>query len=68
MSEEDIISLIVEGHCTATFELRIVMEQRSQHSGNSLTQSRLEIVKNDFRSMGCKLLDDSLLQRETYLC
>lgn len=37
MPEEDVIALIVERNGTTAFEFWVVVEERSQHSTNSLT-------------------------------
>jgi hypothetical protein len=48
LSEEHIISLIVECSDPASFKIGLLEKQRSQHSSNTLTQPRVEIVKNNF--------------------
>ncbi len=51
MSEEDVISLVVEGDHLSSLELRVVIEERGKHPSNRVTQSSGEIVQNHLRSM-----------------
>ena len=64
MPEEDVIALIVKGNSTTAFEFRIVVEERSQHTTDSLTQTSLEIVENHFGSVSSELLDKVLVLNE----
>ncbi len=52
MSEEDVIPLVVEGDCLATFELGVMVEQRGKHPSNRVAQSSGEVVQNHLRSVG----------------
>lgn len=49
MSKEYVISLIVKCHNPPSFEFRLVVEQRSQHSADSEARTRGEVVQNNLR-------------------
>ncbi len=49
MSEEDVVSLIVEGDCPPTLKLWLVVEQGRQHPGNGVAQASGEIVQDHLR-------------------
>lgn len=44
--KEDVIALVVESDGTAPAELRLVVEQRSQHAAHSETYTCAEVVQN----------------------
>ena len=49
MSDEDIVSLVVEGDHPPALELGHLGEPRRQHSGHRVTQMRGEVVENHLR-------------------
>ena len=48
MPKENIVSLVIESDGTATFELRVIIKQRRQHSAYSLTKACFKMVKDNF--------------------
>jgi hypothetical protein len=51
VSEEYIVSLIMESYSTTTPELWFVMEKSCQHSGYCVTQVCTKVVEDHFRTM-----------------
>ena len=51
VSEEDIITLVVEGHCPSTLEFWLVMEKSTKHSAYGVTQTSCKVVQNNFGTM-----------------
>ena len=52
MSEEDEVSLVVEGNHTSSLELRVVGKQRSKHPTHGVTQPGGEVVQYHFGKVG----------------
>ena len=51
-SEEDEVSLVVEGDHLSSTELRVVGEQGGKHPSNGVTQSSREVVKDHLWLVG----------------
>ena len=51
LSEENIISLIMKRDDLASFEFWNLRKERREHASDSSSQTRLEIVQNQFRQM-----------------
>ena len=47
VAEKDVITLVVEGHATATSELGVVVEERGQHPTHGVTQAGRKVVQDD---------------------
>lgn len=62
MSEEDVVSLIVERHNSATLEVGRVWKQAGEHAPNGMTQSCVKIIENNFGMM-CGTLTRALQLR-----
>ena len=52
MPEEDIVSLVVEGHHLSAPELWVMVEESSKHPSNHVTKSSGEVVQDHLRSVG----------------
>jgi len=46
--EEDKVSLVVEGHRLSTKELGLLRKHRREHATHGVSQSGVEVVKNEF--------------------
>ena len=51
LSEENVISLIMKRDDLASFEFWNLRKERREHASDSSSQTRLEIVQNQFRQM-----------------
>jgi len=67
VSEENIVSLIVESHSTTTPELWFIMKESRQHPRYRITQVCTKIVQNDFRTMLRDFLVTPLVNIKTIL-
>lgn len=50
MSEEDVVSLVVEGDGSLSTELRLEVEEGGQHAAHGVTQPRREVVQDHLRT------------------
>ena len=51
-SEEDEVSLVVEGDHLSALKLRVVWEERGKHPPNSVSQSSREVIEDHLWLMG----------------
>ena len=67
MSEENEVSLVVEGNDSSALELRILREQRGKEPANFETDFGVKVVENEFRNvLSCHtMMLDILLERQT---
>ena len=47
VAKEDVISLVVEGDDSPTFELWFLWEEAGQHAGDGVAKTSREVVEND---------------------
>ena len=56
LPEEDVITLVVESHHSASLELGVVVEETGKQSSNAMSQLCREVVEYDFRALGPEVL------------
>jgi len=49
MANEYEVSLVVEGHYSSLFKLRVLREQTCNHATDSVSEHRIEVIKNQLR-------------------
>jgi hypothetical protein len=59
MTEEDVISLVVERHNTPTFKLNHLREESRKQPTDRMTKTRIKVVQHQLRHVGsgnCRVL------------